>query len=72
VGVGAAKGTPAPIIEKLNGLVREAVAAPKYERLMDTLGSVPISSSPQELQAVIDNAVRDTAPIVEEFNLHMD
>jgi tripartite-type tricarboxylate transporter receptor subunit TctC len=72
VGVCAAKGTPAPIIEKLNGLVREAVAAPKYERLMDTLGSVPISSSPQELQAVIDNAVRDTAPIVEEFNLHMD
>ena len=72
VGVCAAKGTPAQIIEKLNGLVREAVAAPKYERLMDTLGSVPISSSPQELQAVIDNAVRDTAPIVEEFNLHMD
>jgi hypothetical protein len=39
---------------------------------MDTLGSVPISSSSQELQTVIDNAVRDTAPIVEEFNLHMD
>jgi tripartite-type tricarboxylate transporter receptor subunit TctC len=72
VGVCAAKGTPAQIIEKLSGLVREAVAAPKYEHLMDTLGSVPISSSPQELQAVIDNAVRDTAPIVEEFNLHLD
>jgi tripartite-type tricarboxylate transporter receptor subunit TctC len=72
VGVCAANGTPAQIIEKLNGRVREAVAAPRYERLMDTLGSVPISSSPQQLQAVIDNAVRDTAPIVEEFNLHMD
>jgi tripartite-type tricarboxylate transporter receptor subunit TctC len=72
LGVCAAKGTPAQIIEKLSGLVREAVAAPKYEHLMDTLGSVPISSSSQELQAVIDNAVRDTAPIVEEFNLHLD
>jgi tripartite-type tricarboxylate transporter receptor subunit TctC len=72
LGVCAAKGTPAQIIEKLGGLVREAVAAPKYEHLMDTLGSVPISSSSQELQAVIDNAVRDAAPIVEEFNLHLD
>jgi tripartite-type tricarboxylate transporter receptor subunit TctC len=72
VGVCAAHGTPAQTIEKLNGLVREAVAAPQYGRLMDTLGSVPISSSPQELQTIIDNAVRDTAPIVEEFNLRMD
>jgi hypothetical protein len=39
---------------------------------MDTLGSVPISSSSQELQAVIDNAVRDTAPIIKEFNLQID
>ena len=72
VGVCAANGTPAQIIEKLSGLVREAVAAPQYEHLMHTLGSVPISSSSQELQAVIDNAVRDTAPIVKEFNLQMD
>jgi tripartite-type tricarboxylate transporter receptor subunit TctC len=72
VGVCAANGTPAQIIARLNGLVREAVATPQYEHLMETLGSVPISSSPQELQVVIDNAVRDTAPIVEEFNLHMD
>ena len=72
MGVCAANGTPAQIIEKLSGLVHEAVAAPQYKHLMDTLGSVPISSSSQELQTVIDNAVRDTAPIVEEFNLHMD
>jgi tripartite-type tricarboxylate transporter receptor subunit TctC len=72
VGVCAASGTPAPIIERLNRLVREAVASPQYERLMKTLGSVPTSSSSQELQTVIDNAVRDTAPIVKEFNLRMD
>jgi len=72
VGVCAANGTPGQIIDRLNGLVREAVATPQYEHLMERLGSVPISSSPQELQAVIDNAVREAAPIVEEFNLHMD
>jgi hypothetical protein len=52
--------------------VREAVATPQYERLMHTLGSVPISSSTQELQSVMDNAVRDAEPIVKEFDLHMD
>jgi tripartite-type tricarboxylate transporter receptor subunit TctC len=72
LGICAANGTPAPIIERLNGLVREAVASRQYEHLMDTLGSVPISSSPQELRRVIDNAVREAAPVVEEFNLHMD
>jgi tripartite-type tricarboxylate transporter receptor subunit TctC len=72
VGVCAATGTPANIIERLNGLVREAVATPQYEHLMDTLGSVPIASSPEELQALIDSAVRDTAPIVDEFKLQMD
>jgi tripartite-type tricarboxylate transporter receptor subunit TctC len=72
VGVCAATGTPAKIIEQLNGLVREAVATPEYKHLMDTLGSVPIASSPQELQALFDNAVRDTAPIVDEFKLQMD
>jgi len=72
VEVCAENGTPVQIIDRLNGLVREAVATPQYEHLMDTLGSVPISSSPQDLQGIIDNAVRDAAPIVEEFNLHMD
>jgi tripartite-type tricarboxylate transporter receptor subunit TctC len=72
VGVCAATGTPAKIIDQLNGLVREAVTTPEYKHLMDTLGSVPIASSPQELQALFDNAVRDTAPIVDEFKLQMD
>jgi hypothetical protein len=39
---------------------------------MDTLGSVPIASSPEELQALMDSAVHDTAPIVDEFKLQMD
>jgi tripartite-type tricarboxylate transporter receptor subunit TctC len=72
VGVCAATGTPADIIERLNGFVREAVATPQYEHLMDTLGSVPIASSPEELQALMDSAVHDTAPIVDEFKLQMD
>jgi len=33
---------------------------------------VPVASSPAELQGLMNEAVRDTAPIVDEFKLQMD
>jgi hypothetical protein len=47
------------------------------ERLSQSLGTSvvaenPIASSPEELQALMDGAVHDTAPIVDEFKLQMD
>ena len=52
--------------------VVEAVALAEYRALISKLGSVPVSSSPKELQTVMDAVVRDAAPIVEEFKLQMD
>jgi tripartite-type tricarboxylate transporter receptor subunit TctC len=37
----APKGTPAPIVEKLNAAMRAAVANPDYQKRLDDLGSVP-------------------------------
>lgn len=37
----APKGTPAPIIAKLNAAMRAAVANPDYQKRLDDLGSVP-------------------------------
>jgi len=68
----AASGTPEPIIQTLNKAIVDIVAKPDYQDLMNKLGSVPVSSSPKELQAVIDAAVRDARPVVEMFNLQMD
>ena len=35
------KGTPGPIIRKLNGALRKAVASEQFQKRMDELGSLP-------------------------------
>ncbi len=47
----APAGTPRPIIDKLNGLVREALASDSYRALARTTYGVPFSGSPEELAA---------------------
>src|SRR6266851_866053 len=47
----APAGTPRPIVDKLNTLVREAVTSESYRALTRTTYGVPFSSSPEELAA---------------------
>jgi hypothetical protein len=39
---------------------------------VEQLGSVAISSTPQEFQKVINETVEKVAPIVQEFSLQLD
>jgi tripartite-type tricarboxylate transporter receptor subunit TctC len=45
----APAGTPRPIIDRLNGLIRAAVASEAYQRLMKTTLGVPFAGSPEDL-----------------------
>ena len=47
----APAGTPRPIVDKLNMLVREAVVSESYRALTRTTYGVPFSGSPEELAA---------------------
>src|SRR5882724_2279487 len=47
----APAGTPRPIIDKLNKLIREAVASEAYRNLLKTTLAVPFAGSPEELAA---------------------
>lgn len=47
----APAGTPRPIIDKLNALVREALVSNSYRALARTTYGVPFSGSPEELAA---------------------
>ena len=47
----APAGTPKPIIDKLNQLIREAVGSEAYRRLMSTTLGVPFAGSPEDLAA---------------------
>jgi len=47
----APAGTPRPIIDRLNQLIREAVTSEAYQRLMRTTLGVPFPGSPEKLAA---------------------
>ena len=47
----APAGTPRPIIDRLNRLIREAVASEAYQTLLRTTLGVPFPGSPEELAA---------------------
>ena len=60
----APAGTPRPIVDKLNMLVREAVASESYRALTRTTYGVPFSGSPEELAAFQANETRKWGEII--------
>jgi tripartite-type tricarboxylate transporter receptor subunit TctC len=72
LGVCAATGTPGPIIKTLNDHIVKIVAMPDYRALIETAGSIPLSSTPQEFGAVIQKTLDDAAPAIQEFGLQQD
>ena len=60
----APAGTPRPIIDKLNVLVREALASDSYRALTRTTYGVPFSGSPEELAAFQATETRKWGDII--------
>jgi tripartite-type tricarboxylate transporter receptor subunit TctC len=52
-GMGAPKGTPASIIEKINKTVNEALADPKMKAKLADLGGVPLAGTPEDFGKVM-------------------
>jgi tripartite-type tricarboxylate transporter receptor subunit TctC len=72
LGVCAGAGTPQPIIAVLNRHIVAAVKAPDYRELIEKAGSVPLSSTPQELAKILVDTYEQTAATVREFGLEQD
>jgi tripartite-type tricarboxylate transporter receptor subunit TctC len=60
----APAGTPRPIIDKLNQLIREAVASEAYQMLLRTTLGVPFPGSPEELAAFQESETRKWGEVV--------
>jgi len=60
----APAGTPRPIVDKLNTLVRESVASESYRALTHTTYGVPFSGSPEELAAFQASETRKWGEII--------
>jgi tripartite-type tricarboxylate transporter receptor subunit TctC len=53
-GLLAPLGTPKPVVEKLNKVLREAIATPEVQKRLAFEGAEPLPSSPEEYAADID------------------
>jgi hypothetical protein len=60
----ASAGLPAGITER--------PASPDYQAATERAGSIPVSSTPAELRAVIDQTLADVQQTVQEFGLQQE
>jgi tripartite-type tricarboxylate transporter receptor subunit TctC len=65
----ARKGTPRPIIDKLNGYLRRAMDEPDFKQVLLSQGVVPEPSSPEEAKAAIQEDYEMNARMVKRFNI---
>jgi tripartite-type tricarboxylate transporter receptor subunit TctC len=65
----APKGTPAPVVEKLNGLIRRAMSEPKFREILLAQGVVPEPSTPEELRTVIVQDYEWNASMAKRFDI---
>jgi tripartite-type tricarboxylate transporter receptor subunit TctC len=72
LGVCAAAGTPASVIGLLNRHLMAIVASPDYQAVTERAGSIPASSTPDELRAVIMQTRADVEATIQEFGLQQD
>ena len=72
LGICAAKGTPESIIKTLHDKIVPIVAMPEYHTLIENGGSIAISSTPDELGAVIKKTSDDVTASIQEFGMQQD
>jgi len=72
LGVCAGAGTPQFRIDLLNRRIGEVVNSAQYRSLIEKSGSLASSSTPQELQALIEQTANDAAPIFRELGVQLD
>lgn len=72
LGVCAGSGTPRPIVDGLNKQIVQIVNSPDYRALVEKSGSVAVSSTPEEFNALIEATANDAGPTIKEFGLQLE
>jgi tripartite-type tricarboxylate transporter receptor subunit TctC len=72
LGVCAGAGTPQPIISLLNRDIVSVVNSPGYEAMIEKAGSIPTSSTPEELQKVIDDTYKQVESTVRKYHMQIE
>jgi tripartite-type tricarboxylate transporter receptor subunit TctC len=72
LGICGGAGTPQPVIALLNRQIAAIVKSPEYRDLIEKAGSVPLSSTPEELAKILAETYEQTAVVSREFGLQLD
>jgi tripartite-type tricarboxylate transporter receptor subunit TctC len=68
-GVGAPKGTPAEVIDKLNKEINAGLADPKIEARLEDLGGIPMPMTPDEFGKMIAEDTEKWAKVIRAVNI---
>ncbi len=71
LGVCAGAGTPEPVVALLNRQIAAIVKSAEYRNMIEKAGSVPLSSTPEELAKILMETYEQTARISREFSLQL-
>jgi tripartite-type tricarboxylate transporter receptor subunit TctC len=72
LGICAAAGTPQLIVKTLHDHIVPIVGSADYRALVDNAGTIAVSSTPQELSAIMNKTLNDVAASVQEFGMQQD
>jgi tripartite-type tricarboxylate transporter receptor subunit TctC len=71
-GIGAPKGTPAEIIDKLNKETNATLADPKFRSRLADLGAVPMSMAPVEFEKFIAEETEKWGRVIRVANIKLE
>jgi tripartite-type tricarboxylate transporter receptor subunit TctC len=66
------KGTPKPIIARLNAEIRKAIETPEVKAFFPREALDPVASGPEELSALLRREVEKYAKVIRAANIRMD
>jgi len=65
-------GTPAPIVNKLNAALRDAMKQPDVVARFETIGAEPVGSTPAELAKHLARESERWAKLIAERHIKLD
>jgi tripartite-type tricarboxylate transporter receptor subunit TctC len=66
------KGTPRPIIDKMNGEIRKALGTPEIKAFMPREALDPVASTPEELSELLKREIAKYAKVIKTANIKME
>lgn len=66
------KGTPRPVVDKLNAEIRKALGTPEIKAFLPREALDPVASSPEELSALLKREIDKYAKVIQLANIRVD